>query len=158
MGYWTEPRLIIYRNARYDDSFDYDGPACYELGTGGPRRGNIQWHYVGETSNELRRMCTYTRNGSHLSKKINWHLRQGWHIYYRARACSTKEDAKRMESNLLSRYEYDWNVQLNRKQISGKCFKNRPTNRSTRTCKGHHMPVSFFVEAVRKLIRIIFRK
>lgn len=33
MGRWTKPRLIAYKNQWYDDSFDYSGPVCYELGT-----------------------------------------------------------------------------------------------------------------------------
>jgi hypothetical protein len=115
MGRWTQPRLIAYKDEWYDDSFDYDGPACYELGTGGPRAGNVQWHYVGETSNERQRILAYARSGSHLSKTINWHLRQGWHLYYRSRACSTKDEAKRMQDNLLAQHEYDWNDKLNQR-------------------------------------------
>ena len=37
MGQWTKPRLIAFKGHWYDDSFDYDGPACYELGTAGPK-------------------------------------------------------------------------------------------------------------------------
>jgi hypothetical protein len=39
-------------------------------------------------------MSRYGRDGSHLSKKIKYHLRQGWHIYYHACACPMKEAAK----------------------------------------------------------------
>lgn len=113
MGQWTRPRLVAYKGHWFDDCFDYDGPACYELGTGGPRAGNIQWHYVGETINERRRISCYARNGSHLSKIIDWHLRQGWHLYYRSRAFPTKALAKKMQDNLLRRFYYDWNVILN---------------------------------------------
>ena len=113
MGRLTEPRLIAYKNEWYDDSFDYDGPACYQLGTGGPQGGDIQWHYVGETSNESQRISTYARDGSHLSSEINWHLRQGWHLYYRAIACSTKEEAKQMQDSYLSQYNFDWNEKQN---------------------------------------------
>jgi len=113
MGQWTRPRLIADRATWFDDFLDYDGPVCYELGTGGPRGGAIQWHYVGETNNERRRMSDYGRRGSHLSKVIDWHLRQGWHLYYRARVCGTKRLAKIMQDNLLNRFEYDWNRKLN---------------------------------------------
>src|SRR5262249_44616386 len=109
---WTKPRLIAQRRMWLSDFLDHDGPACYEIGTGGPRGGRIQWHYVGETNNERRRMSTYGHSGSHLSKMIDWHIRQGWSIYYRAIACPTKEAAKQMQDNLLRRYSYDWNQRL----------------------------------------------
>lgn len=88
-------------------------PACYELGTGGPRGGSIQWHYVGETKNECQRIKQYARHGSHLSEIINWHLREGWHLYYHARAFTTKELAKVRQDILLRRFQYDWNRRLN---------------------------------------------
>jgi hypothetical protein len=106
---WTRPRLLAYKNEWYDASLDHEGPACYEIGTGGPRGGNIVWHYVGETINEKKRMTRYGSDGSHLSGNINWHLKQGWHIFYHAHACPTKEAAKKMQDNLLARWEYDWN-------------------------------------------------
>ncbi|HYA17992.1 MAG TPA: hypothetical protein VEF06_11025 [Bryobacteraceae bacterium] len=110
---WTDPRKLADKNEWFDANLDHEGPACYELGTGGPRGGGIQWHYVGETKNEKQRMTKYGRDGSHLSKIINRHLRDGWCIWYRATACATKEDAKRMQDNLLSRNKYDWNIILN---------------------------------------------
>jgi hypothetical protein len=87
---WTSARLIAVKGIWFPELLDNDGPACYELGTGGPRGGNIQWHYVGETTNERSRIECYARNGSHLSKLINWHLNQGWCLYYRASACVSK--------------------------------------------------------------------
>ena len=112
---WTRPRLLAYKNEWCDVSLDHEGAACYEIGTGGPRGGNIEWHYVGETANEKKRMSQYGRDGSHLSKMINYHLRQGWHIYYHACACLSKEAAKRMQDNLLAKWEYDWNDVGNRR-------------------------------------------
>ena len=114
MGRWTEPRLIAFGSSWYECWDDYHGPACYELGTGGPRGGSIQWHYVGETSNERQRMIVYARDGSHLSATIDWHLREGWGLYYRSRAYPTKLLAKQAQDNLLARFEYDWNTLLNR--------------------------------------------
>ena len=111
---WTKPRLIAYKGEWFDDSFDHAGHACYELGTGGPKGGRIQWHYVGETRNERGRIACYARNGSHLSDIIDKHLRAGWHLYYRACACSSKEAAKQRQDNLLGRHNYDWNIMLNR--------------------------------------------
>src|SRR5260370_24264082 len=113
MGQWTTARPIAFKGDWYDDSFDYNGPACYELGTGGPRGGNRHWHYVGETSNERARISCYARSGAHLPEIIDWHLRQGWHLYYRSRAFSSKKLAKQMQDNLLSRCKYDWNKMLN---------------------------------------------
>ena len=64
---WTGPRLLAYKNEWFDASLDHNVPACYEIGTGGPRGGNIEWHYVGETVNERQRMTQYASDGSHLS-------------------------------------------------------------------------------------------
>jgi hypothetical protein len=111
---WTKPRLLAYKKEWSDMSLDHQGPACYEIGTGGPRGGNIEWHYVGETSNEKKRMSTCGRDCSHLSREISRHLRDGWHIYYHACACPSKEAAKRMQDNLLKKWEYDWNYIGNR--------------------------------------------
>lgn len=110
---WTQPRLLAKKRAWFDNTFDYDGPTCYELGTGGPRGGRVQWHYVGETSNERARLLCYARSGSHLSKIINWHLQQGWWLYYRGYAVDTKEEAKRLQDGLLGKFDYDWNTILN---------------------------------------------
>lgn len=51
---WTQWRILARGNEWFDDTFDYDGPSCYELGTGGRRGGRIQHHYVGETRHERR--------------------------------------------------------------------------------------------------------
>lgn len=113
MGKWTKFRLIADRYEWYDDQLDYDGPTCYELAIGGPRGGDIRIVYVGETSNEMRRMASYARSGSHLAEIIGWHLNEGWCLYYRGYLCSSKSEAVEMQNSLLSRHKYDWNVQLN---------------------------------------------
>ena len=110
---WTFPRLIATRNEWFDDWCDHDGPARYELGTGGPRGGQIEWHYVGETGNERARIVCYARSGSHLSEIIDRHLRQGWFLYYRGFAVDTKAEARRIQDERLRRFEYDWNILLN---------------------------------------------
>lgn len=110
---WTQWRKLADRQRWYDDIFDYDGPCCYELGTGGVRGGSIQIHYVGETVNEKRRMCQYGRNGSHLAEIIHSHLRDGWSLYYRAYCAETKEKAVEIQNRLLARHKYDWNLILN---------------------------------------------
>jgi hypothetical protein len=114
MARWTNWRLIAERKYWYSEEFDWDGPACYELAIVGPRGGNLKIVYIGETSNEKKRMTAYGSIGSHLKKIINWHLKEGWHLYYRARSAKSKADAVAMQNNLLARYEYDWNIQLNR--------------------------------------------
>ena len=113
MARWTNWRKIATRRDWFDDELDWDGPACYELALVGPRGGGLRVVYVGETSNEKRRVATYARHGSHLSEIINSHLRDGWHLHYRACAGRSKSAAVAMQNNLLARWEYDWNVQLN---------------------------------------------
>lgn len=113
MSRWTAWRLIANRREWFDEELDHDGPACYELGIGGPRRGDIQAVYVGETSNERRRVCTYARSGCHLARIIDRHLRDGWCLYYRAQMKHTKAAAIQMQNALLRRFEYHWNLQLN---------------------------------------------
>jgi hypothetical protein len=110
---WTRARLLAYKNEWYDDKIDCDGPVCYMLGTGGPRGGDIKWHYIGHTKNERRRMSCYGRDGSHLSDIIRKNLQAGWHLYYRSWAFDTKADAAAMEVRMLSRWKFDWNVVLN---------------------------------------------
>jgi hypothetical protein len=110
---WTPHRLLADRRNWYDGEFDYTGPACYELGTAGPRGGRIQWHYVGETANERARMQQYARMGSHLWETIDLHLQDGWSLYYHGCALPTKAAAVAMQNRLLARFEYDWNVVLN---------------------------------------------
>jgi hypothetical protein len=70
--------------------------------------------YVGETGNERQRLLAYASRGSHRAKLIDWHLREDWHLYCRAQAKNSKEEAVRMQNSLLAAYEYDWNVQLNK--------------------------------------------
>lgn len=115
MSVWTQWREIADRNHWYSDMLDWDGPACYELAIGGPRGGNLEIVYVGETVNEKRRVAGYASHGSHLARIIASHLRDGWHLFYRAQAKGSKEKAVRMQNYLLGKYDYDWNVQLNAK-------------------------------------------
>jgi len=110
---WTDWRKLADKHGWYDLMLDWDGPACYELGTGGPRGGRIEPHYVGETVCESLRMTAYGGNGSHLGAIIDDHLRDGWTLYYRAMALPTKRMAKMMQDRLLERFRYDWNVLLN---------------------------------------------
>lgn len=110
---WTKWRKIADKNYWYDEDFDYEGPACYELAIGGPRGGNIDIKYAGETKNERSRISAYASHGSHLSEIIDWHLKKGYVLYYRAQSKKSKAAAKIMQNNLLEEYNYDWNIQHN---------------------------------------------
>lgn len=110
---WTQWRRIADSGGWYGEELDWDGPACYELAIAGPRGGDVRPVYVGETSNERKRVVAYASHGSHLSAIIDDHLRDGWTLWYRAQACDTKAAAVTKQNTLLERFEYDWNVQLN---------------------------------------------
>ena len=110
---WTNWRKIADKDCWYADSLDWDGPACYELGLRGPRGGRHRTVYVGETLNERRRILTYAKTGSHLSELVIESLNDGWHLYYHAILCQTKESAILLQNRLLFKYFYEWNKQLN---------------------------------------------
>lgn len=109
MANWTSWRKIADSGGWYDEQFDYEGPACYELGVG-PTSTRVSPKYVGETSNERARMSQYASGSSHLEKEIAHYLGRRYNLYYRGIACSSKKEAKEMQDNLLDRYVYDWNV------------------------------------------------
>ena len=110
---WTRWRLIATRREWFDDQLDWDGPACYELSVAGPRGGDRQVVYVGETGNEKKRVAAYARSGSHLSEIVADHLRDGWCLWYHAWAKDSKAEAVAMENRLLRDFDYDWNILLN---------------------------------------------
>jgi len=110
---WTSWRPIAKGREWYSEDLDHEGPACYELGITGSRGGDRKTVYVGETANERKRIASYAAHGSHLSKIIDWHLKEGWTLVYRAQAMPTKAAAVTMQNNLLGRFRYDWNIQLN---------------------------------------------
>ena len=116
MSKWTKWRKIADEDHWYNDNFDYEGPACYELGLGGPRGGNIRPVYVGETTNEQKRMISYAQHGSHITEIVSESLENGWFLYYRAQALSSKKAAQKMQNSLLNRFEYEWNKNLNRRK------------------------------------------
>jgi hypothetical protein len=113
MACWTNWRHVAEHGVWYSDVLDWDGPACYELAVAGPHGGNLRIVYVGETISERKRVAAYARSGSHLSKIIAAHLRDGWHLWYRARAARSKAHAVEMQDSLLLQYDYDWNLKLN---------------------------------------------
>jgi GIY-YIG domain-containing protein len=110
---WTLWLKIADRNTWYSAAFNYNGAACYELALAGPNGGNLRTVYVGETGNEEQRIAAYAAHGSHLSDIIDFHLRRGWCLWYRAQARSSKSKAAQMQNRLLERFDYDWNLQSN---------------------------------------------
>jgi GIY-YIG domain-containing protein len=110
---WTKWRLLADGKEWFDDSFDYEGPCCYELATAGPQCGNVRIHYVGETKNEKKRMTRYGQDGSHLTEIIHSHLKAGWCLWYRSWSVPSKAAAIAMQNRLLADNKYDWNVLLN---------------------------------------------
>lgn len=111
MSGWTEWKRLAAKSAWFDDDFDdYNRPACYELALAGPRGGDLDIMYVGETKHEKTRIKEYAARGSHLSAEIDRELRNGWTLWYRAQAKDTKAQAKAMQDRLLAEYAYPWNI------------------------------------------------
>ena len=107
---WTSWRKLAEGNKWYDDTFDWEGPACYQLGLAGPRGGNMKIMYVGETKNESIRMSQYGAAGSHIKREISKSIKNGWTLWYRAQAFKTKKDAKAFQDRQLGQNDYPWNV------------------------------------------------
>ena len=116
MSRWTQWRKIADRRNWFGDELDWNGPSCYELAIAGPRGGGLITVYVGETSNERKRVVAYASHGSHLANIIRSHLNDGWHLYYRGQSKTSKHQARHLQNTLLNKFEYDWNIQLNSKQ------------------------------------------
>ena len=113
MARWIDWRKIADNEFWYKDSFDWEEAAVYELAVRGPRGGNHQTKYVGETKNEKQRIRTYARSGSHLYELINDELKNGKTLWYRSLRMKSKEDAVSKQNKLLSEFSYPWNTQLN---------------------------------------------
>jgi hypothetical protein len=116
MGRWTDWMKIADENKCFLDDLKHDGPACYELGVRKNFLGvfrDIEIMYVGETSNEKKRITAYAVDGSHLADLIEDYLDSGYSLYYRAQAKANKKEAKNMQDSLLLSYEYEWNVHNN---------------------------------------------
>lgn len=104
---------LAYGREWFPEHLRYGGPATYELGLGGPRYGDIEPVYVGETGNLKTRMSDYGKKGSHLFDVINEALDKGYALYYRYQRRRTKITAQRSEMYYLDRYDYDWNIAWN---------------------------------------------
>ena len=90
----------------------YHGPCCYQLGVGG--LFGVKPRYIGETSDEWARIRQYATSGSHKGMEIANHFFLGiGTLYYRSIRLATKEEAKRMQDNLLAKdpKKFVWNTQ-----------------------------------------------
>lgn len=108
---WTNWKILI-----YDNEFDppnYKGPACYELGLGGKSVNPKNSVYVGETGNLYRRMNEHGSGRSHLNNILTESIYNNKLIYCRYIKFSTRSEAQILQNNLLDRYNYKWNDQLN---------------------------------------------
>lgn len=115
MSRWTRWRLLTTRHLqRWNDStFDHHGPACYELGVG-TRVTAVEIVYIGETSDEARRMKEYASGRAHLWMKISAHLWGSTKLYYRSQAKATKAEAKAMQDRLLARWGGEYRLNTRR--------------------------------------------
>ena len=111
-------RPLMDKNFWCGDYLNHAGPAVYEFALGGSRGSIKHIVYAGETKALAKRMKEYATHGSHLSQEIDWHLRQGWTIYFRYRPASSKLAAKHAQDLLLGQFDYDWNVMLNSKRAA----------------------------------------
>lgn len=59
------------------------------------------------------RIVDYTKHGNHKKKEINDALRRGYTLLVRFKPAQDRREAKQMENDLLSRYNYAWNVRHN---------------------------------------------
>jgi ribosomal protein S19E (S16A) len=113
MARWIDWRKIANKDFWYEDAFDWEGAAVYELGISGPRGGNFLVKYVGETNNEKQRITKYAQNGSHISNYIFEELELGSILWYRSLRMNSKEDAVTKQNKLLKDFDYPWNKHRN---------------------------------------------
>jgi hypothetical protein len=110
---WTKWILIANKKRYFTQYLSYKGAATYEIGIRYPKGKKVNPVYVGETSNERKRIHAYAQHGSHLSKIIDRHVDRGFTIHYRAIAMTSKQKAKALQDRLLKNFDYDWNLQNN---------------------------------------------
>lgn len=69
--------------------------------------------YVGSTRNLQNRIYEYCEKGNHKSALIDDALRRGYELWVRFKPFENEEQARRMENDLLAKYNYAWNVRRN---------------------------------------------
>lgn len=94
----------------------------YEWAARLPGQHNNRVVYVGSTCRGKRgslrdRILEYCRNGSHKKDLINDALERGYELWVRVKISAPRrncrEDAERMENELLAEYNYAWNIRNN---------------------------------------------
>lgn len=81
-------------------------PIVVYLGSTCPRdRG--QWQRMQS------RIVQYSTDGNHKTDNINNALKNGYELWVRFKPAIDEEEAKRMENDLLARYDYAWNIREN---------------------------------------------
>lgn len=111
-----------YRNADLDRELQraYNGECgIYEFAVK-REDGEISVVYVGctcirnDSSPSLQdRIVDYTKHGNHKKNEINEALRRGYTLLVRFKPAQDRREAKRMENELLDKYNYAWNVRNN---------------------------------------------
>lgn len=121
-----ENRHLGYRNAtlstELEQAFEGGCDPCgiYEFGAIQPDKRKIRVVYVGSTCvrndrcpSLKNRIVDYTKHGNHKKDEINEAMRRGYTLLVRFKPAQDKSEAKRMENELLDKYNYAWNVRNN---------------------------------------------
>ena len=121
-----ENRHLGYRNAdlstELEQEFEGGCAPCgiYEFAATLPGKRKRRVVYVGSTCvrngscpSLKNRIVDYTKHGNHKKDEINEALRRGYTLWVRFKPAQDKPEAKKMENDLLSEYNYAWNVRNN---------------------------------------------
>ena len=85
-------------------------PTVVYLGSTCPR-GRGPWQRMGS------RIVKYTTDGNHKTELINDALRNGYELWVRFQPAKGNETkTRRMENDLLDKYDYAWNIRRNGQQ------------------------------------------
>ena len=119
-------RRFGYRNAalstELEQAFEGGCDPCgiYEFAATLPGKRKKRVVYVGSTCvGDVRcpslknRIVDYTIDGNHKKDEINEALRRGYTLWVRFQPAQNRPEAERMENELLSKYNYAWNVTNN---------------------------------------------
>lgn len=113
---WTHWDKLANKDEIFNDGIEYDGHSVYELGVRRRYGKYVTPVYVGETNNLKRRMGEYATTGSHLWSYASKYWRMGYTVYFRFQYADSKEEAKKLQDELLKRHgleRYPWNNNFN---------------------------------------------
>lgn len=91
-------------------------PAVYELGIVKSVEDAVasrECVYLGKTQNARRRTFSYAWRGSHLSPLLHRALLAGHRVDFRYMTVADAAKARTIETLVLARFDYAWNVELN---------------------------------------------